>query len=250
MLNRREKPALVPAEVVVTDKIRPISSLHKDLRSGKKKPGQYGLYRVPDEMETVFLDEPVVRESTKLDKIDVYQDNLLRDIGLTDEKRAELRALAIRAFGVCKKDTEDAGLELVDGKFEFIWGPEGEFYIGDTFLTSDENRFLAQSRSGEWIDISKQLVRDLHTITGYRDILEAAQEGDVPFNEWPVPDPLDDHAMRAVEESYAVVHQQLCRKPMDLVLEDVATRADVALKRQMERYGRDILGRPINITEV
>ena len=240
--NRGRKPFLIPVEVVITNTLTPVASLHKRLRAGKAGPGDYGLSAAPGKYETVVLPQPAITTATKLAAVDEYRDDLFDKAGLTQAKRDEIRQRAIQANEIARADAMQVGLDVADGKLEFIMGPDGEILICDTYRTSDENRTLAQARDGRWVDVSKQFPRDLYTLNGYRERLEHAQSTGVPFDEWPVPELLDDRAMQVVERTYAVVQQELCRKPMGLDLQTVATEAQDTLDRFMETYRRDILG--------
>jgi len=243
--DRGRKPFLIPAEVVITNTLTPVASLHKRLRAGKVSPADYGLSAAPGKYETVVLPQPAITTSTKLAAVDEYRDDLFDRAGLTQAKRDVIRQTAIRANEITRADAMQVGLDIADGKFEFIMGPNGEILICDTYATSDENRVLAQARDGRWVDLSKQFPRNLYTINGYRELLEAAQGSGVPFAEWPVPELLDDPTMRVVERTYAVVRQELCRKPMGLDLQTVATEAQDTLDRFTETYHRDIVGNKI-----
>jgi len=243
--ERGTKPFLVPIEVIISNDVTPPASLHKRLRAGKANPRDYGLERPPERGETITLAESAITTSTKLDQQDVYRDDLFDIVGLTEEKRDELTALARQANAVTRGSAAATGLYIADGKFEFIMGPEGELLIADTYMTSDENRLLAKTRDGRFVDLSKQFLRNLYTINGYREGLEAAQDSGIPFDEWPVMEPLDEETMNVVRASYAVVHQELCKKPMGLSLEKVATQAQDTLDRFKEKYGRDETGEPL-----
>jgi|GEM_PF-4072745 len=244
--TRGEKPFLVPMEVIISNTITPVASLHKRLRTGKKKPEDYGLERPPERYESVTPPEPVITTSTKLGDTDVYRDDLFEVLGLNEEKKAELVELAKRANGVSRDHASGAGLDLADGKFEFIMDAYGRLYICDTFLTSDENRILTENEYGKLVDLSKQFLRNLYTINGYRQIIEAEQEEGLPyFEDWTVPEILDEKTMKVVEKSYAVVYQQLCGEPMGLDLKKVATEVQDTLDKFREKYKRDETGAEI-----
>ena len=243
--TRGKKPFLVPIEVVITNTLTPVASAHKRLRKGAEKPEKYGLSGVPGMYETIHLPEPVITTSTKLGEHDVYRDDLFDVVGLTHEKRKELENLARQANEISTNYASQVGLDLADGKFEFFMDTDGKIYICDTFLTSDENRILAKARDGSWVDISKQFLRNIYTITGYREQLEAQQDAGVPFEQWVLPGPLDENTYDTVVNTYTVVQQELCKKPMGLDLTEVATRCRDTLDAYKEVFKRDETGAEI-----
>ncbi|MBN2330860.1 MAG: hypothetical protein JXC85_03525 [Candidatus Aenigmarchaeota archaeon] len=245
--NRGKKPFLVPIEVVVTNTITPVASLHKRLRSGAMKPSEAGLSRIPEKDEVVELREPLITTSTKLGEHDVYRDDLFDIVGLTPDKRSEIQKIAKAANEAARDYAMNVGLHLADGKFEFIMGSDDRIYIADTFLTSDENRLLAQANDGSWVDMSKQFLRNLYTITGYREKLEEQQEADppVPFEQWTLPEKLDSMALGTVTDASSVLHQQLCKKDRGMNPMSTATRVRNTLEGYMEIYRRDVTGKKL-----
>jgi phosphoribosylaminoimidazole-succinocarboxamide synthase len=76
-----------------------------------------------------------------------------------------------------KKCVESRGLIHVDGKKELAFDEDRQIMVVDVFGTADEDRFWDKSRyeSGEFVDLSKEYVRQYYRATGYKDELYDAR---------------------------------------------------------------------------
>ena len=78
----------------------------------------------------------------------------------------------------------------------------------DTFGTADEDRFWDAERhsAGEFVELSKEMVRQHYRSTGYHDALMAAREAGA--EEPPMP-PLPDDMLVSVSELYIWLYEKI-----------------------------------------
>lgn len=240
---------LVPLEVVFSQWVTPVASLHRRLISGQEDPSKFGLEKEPGKVETVILDEPRITMSTKIDLVDEYEAELGIDLseraGLVGNERKKLEELGIAVYDVIRKDAEDVGLIIADGKIETIMDTNRELLVADSCYTWDENRILYMLPDGRYVDLSKQLPRNIYTIMGYKTKLKRAQKAKKPRNEWPVPPPLDDMQLLLVSGANAAVKSAICRERDGPDLGETAKLVMDGLDRLKELYKRDETGAEI-----
>lgn len=193
---------LIPIESVWTDIATPVSSLHKDLRKGAANPEDYGLepgYK-PGANEIIRLPSTRVRFSSKIEAVDVYRgdEEQAKIAGLDSREAEQLKELTKLVAEKVRNDAETKGLYVADGKIEAAMGKRGEMFVADTCYTWDENRILVPV-DGVFIDISKQFPRNIYTINGYRQKLEAAKNV-MGKETWPRPPPLEAELIRLMGE--------------------------------------------------
>ena len=65
------------------------------------------------------------------------------------------------------------GLIHVDGKKELAFDEDRQIMVVDVYGTADEDRFWDKARyeEGEFVDLSKEYVRQYYRQTGYKDLL-------------------------------------------------------------------------------
>lgn len=234
---------LVPLEVVFSTTVTPVASLHKDLRSGKVKPADFGLEGVPDRYETVTLPTPRVRFSTKIEAVDVYRRGLAEQAGLVGNEEDRLKDLALAVNDAIRKDGAEVGLDVADGKIECVMGRGRNFMVGDTCYTWDECRMLVTLDDGRVVDLSKQLPRNIYTINGWKAELKAAQKAHPEDrSQWPPPPPLSDDLMELCSDACHAVSGAIERNPDAPALKPVAERVAEALDKLRTDYKRDETG--------
>jgi phosphoribosylaminoimidazole-succinocarboxamide synthase len=240
---------LVPIEVVFSQYVTPVASLHGRLRSGREDPKKFGLERPPERGETIVLAEPRITLSTKIDAVDMYETELGIDLagraGLVGNERQELEELGLAVYDAIKRDAEDIGLVIADGKIETIMGPERMLYVADSCYTWDENRILCMLPDGRFVDLSKQFPRNIYTIIGYKEILKQAQKEGRPREEWPAPQLLDERQLALVAKSNAAVRKAILREKEGPGLEETAKEVADELDRLKDAHKRDETGKTV-----
>jgi phosphoribosylaminoimidazole-succinocarboxamide synthase len=243
---------LVPIEVVFSQWVTPVASLHGRLRKGVEDPAKYGLDKPPEKGETIILKEPKITRSTKIEPEDRYESemvgtNLVELAGLVDDEPKKLDNIALEVYDIIKRDVEDTGLIIADGKIECIMDPDRSLYVADSCLTWDENRILYELNDGRFVDLSKQFVRNIYTIMGYKSKLkEVMKKFPEDKSKWPKPPPLNDEQMNLVVKTNNAVRLGLLKeKGADKALNGIASKAVLELDRLKELYGIDETGEPI-----
>jgi phosphoribosylaminoimidazole-succinocarboxamide synthase len=240
---------LIPVEVVFSQWVTPVASLHERLRKGTEDPAKYGLKHPPERGETVVLKEPKITLSTKIETTDKYEaeikKDLLKTVGLVGNEPESLKHRTLQIYRLIQKDVEDTGLIVADGKLEYALSPHRNLYAVDSCLTWDENRILYRLPDGRYIDLSKQFPRNIYTINGYKSELKKAQKASPEDkSKWPAPPLLSDEQMGIVISANDAVRAGLLRESgADRKLKKAARKALEELDRLKEKYHRDETGR-------
>jgi phosphoribosylaminoimidazole-succinocarboxamide synthase len=125
------------------------------------------------------LPEPFLEVSTKLEKTDRLLDksSALNISKLSASEYEEAIEMILRIDEDIKKCVEPRGLIHVDGKKELAFDEDRQIMVVDVYGTADEDRFWDKSRyeSGEFVDLSKEYVRQYYRATGYKDELYGAR---------------------------------------------------------------------------
>ena len=125
------------------------------------------------------LPEPFLEVSTKLEKTDRLLDksSALNISKLSASEYEEAIEMILRIDEDIKKCVEPRGLIHVDGKKELAFDEDRKIMVVDVYGTADEDRFWDKSRyeSGEFVDLSKEYVRQYYRATGYKDELYGAR---------------------------------------------------------------------------
>ena len=181
---------LIPLEFISRDYVA--GSLYDRLNEGKISPESLGFNDLPVYGEK--LKEPFLEVSTKLERVDRLLDDeeALKISGLTESEYEGIKD-TVRMIDRELASVEDRGLIHVDGKKEFAMDENREVMLIDTFGTADEDRFwdLQSYRKGEFVELSKETVRQHYRQTGYKDRLyDARERGEAEPDIPPMPDDL------------------------------------------------------------
>lgn len=160
---------LVPLEVVFRFGMPQGSSLKERLAKDPSYAGVLGLSKVPNEGQ--FFDRPVLEFYTKLepkDRLLSVQEAVLMS-GLSAAQMLELidkaQLIALAIFALFGK----RGIELWDGKFEFIVA-DGEILLADS-IGPDELRLLYKGTH-----LSKEMIRQVYRGSHWEKSLKDAQK--------------------------------------------------------------------------
>jgi phosphoribosylaminoimidazole-succinocarboxamide synthase len=136
-----------------------------------------------------ILPEPFLEVSTKLEKTDrlLKKEDALQISGLTSQEYEDAREVVLKIDEDIGRSVASRGLIHVDGKKELAFDEERRIMVIDVYGTADEDRFWDKARykQGEFVDLSKEYVRQYYRQTGYKDQLYAAR--DTGQNEPPIP---------------------------------------------------------------
>jgi len=135
------------------------------------------------------LPEPFIEVSTKLEKTDrlLEKEEALQISGLSPKEYDDAREVVLKIDEDIGKSVASRGLIHVDGKKELAFDDARQIMVIDVYGTADEDRFWdkASYEQGEFVDLSKEYVRQYYRQTGYKDQLYAAR--DAGRNDPPIP---------------------------------------------------------------
>jgi phosphoribosylaminoimidazole-succinocarboxamide synthase len=135
------------------------------------------------------LPEPFLEVSTKLEKTDrlLKKEEALHISGLSDREYEDACEVVLKIDGDIDRSVASRGLIHVDGKKELAFDEGRQIMVIDVYGTADEDRFWDKARyeEGEFVDLSKEYVRQYYRQTGYKDQLYAAR--DAGLAEPPIP---------------------------------------------------------------
>ncbi len=156
------------------------------------------------------LPEPYFETSTKVEPVDrmIDFDEAKRIAVLSDEDLGLIKNFTVRIDDELNRVAFDHGLVHVDGKKEFARNKDGKIMVIDVFGTPDEDRFwdLERFKKGEYVDLSKEHVRQHYRDTGYKDELYAARAAGKPEPEIP---PMPEKLIKETSELYIDLFERL-----------------------------------------
>jgi phosphoribosylaminoimidazole-succinocarboxamide synthase len=169
---------LIPLEVIC--RWYAAGSIFDRLSVGKVKAEDLGFHRGHRVEYGEPLPEPYIEVSTKLERIDrlLDRDEALRISKLSPEEYDLICETVLRIDEDMRREVEPRGLIHVDGKKEFAFDEGRNLMVIDVFGTADEDRFWdkAKHEEGEFVDLSKEYVRQHYRRIGYKDRLYGARE--------------------------------------------------------------------------
>ncbi len=178
---------LIPLEVIC--RWYAAGSIFDRLLAGKVKPEDLGFLRGHKVEYGEPLREPYVEVSTKLERVDRLLDRAeaLKISQLSVDEYDLICETVLKIDEEIKREVEPRGLIHVDGKKEFAFDDERNLMVVDVFGTADEDRFWDKARyeEGEFVDLSKEYVRQHYRRIGYKDRLYGARERKVAEPEIP-----------------------------------------------------------------
>jgi phosphoribosylaminoimidazole-succinocarboxamide synthase len=186
-LTRQSRRCLIPLEFICRWYVA--GSLYDRIKDGQVSAQDVGFDSGHKVIYGEPLPDPFIEVSTKLEKTDRL---------LSREEALEISSLSLSEFEAARevvlKIDEDIGgnvarrgLIHVDGKKELALDEERQIMVVDVYGTADEDRFWDKDRysEGEFVDLSKEYVRQYYRQIGYKDQLYAARaaganEPDIP----------------------------------------------------------------------
>ena len=169
---------LIPLEVIC--RWYAAGSIFDRLGSGKVKPEELGFPRGRKVEYGEPLPEPYIEVSTKLERVDRLLDRAeaLEISHLSTEEYDEICETVLKIDEDIKREVEPRGLIHVDGKKEFAFDVDRQIMVIDVFGTADEDRFWDRAKylDGEFVDLSKEYVRQHYRKIGYKDRLYGARD--------------------------------------------------------------------------
>ncbi len=169
---------LIPLEVIC--RWYAAGSIFDRLLAGKVRAEDLGFPRGRKVEYGEPLPEPYIEVSTKLDRVDRLLDRgeALKISRLAPEEYDSICDTVLRIDEDMRREVEPRGLIHVDGKKEFAFDEGRNLMVVDVFGTADEDRFWdkAKYEEGEFVDLSKEYVRQHYRRIGYKERLYGARE--------------------------------------------------------------------------
>ena len=156
------------------------------------------------------LPQPFFETTTKLEPVDRRIDfsEAMEISGIDENTLQEIKTIILRLDDRINKDVARRGLIHVDGKKEFGMDENRNLMVVDVFGTADEDRFWDAERyaNNEWVELSKEAVRQYYRKIGYKDALYEARAKGAPEPEIP---PLPDEMISQVTEIYISLYERI-----------------------------------------
>jgi len=177
-ITRESRAYLIPLEFICRWYVA--GSLYDRVNEGKIPADALGFAYGHKVAYGELLPEPFLEVSTKLEKTDrlLKKPDALQISGLTDQEYDEAREIVLKIDEDIGRSVASRGLIHVDGKKELAFDEDRQIMMVDVYGTADEDRFWDKARYelGEFVDLSKEYVRQYYRQTGYRDQLYHARD--------------------------------------------------------------------------
>ncbi len=199
---------LIPLEVIARYYLA--GSMHDRIKRGDRDAEELGFDPGHEVVYGERLPKPLVEFTTKLEEVDrpLTEEEAIELARITHEELQALKDAVLTIDGIIEKEASARGLIHVDGKKEFAFDENRNLMLIDTFGTPDEDRFWDADKyaEGEFVDQSKEMVRQFYRSTGYHDELQEARRNKEP--EPPIP-ALSDDMVAQVSKLYAEAFERL-----------------------------------------
>lgn len=167
---------LLPIEIIFRIYTHPESSDLKKIREGKRTWQELGYDEMPEPNKK--LPWPKISYSTKLEETDrvLSKEEARKLSGLAETEMENLEGLARKVCDIITEHSEKIGLIHYDGKIEVAKNAAGEFTVVDVLGTLDEDRFMMDAGGGNFVDVSKQFIRNWYKAQGWKKEVDAAKK--------------------------------------------------------------------------
>jgi phosphoribosylaminoimidazole-succinocarboxamide synthase len=176
--TRKSTNYLIPLEVICRHYVA--GSLWDRVKNGEVKPSKLGLKSGKKVKYGDKLPEPYIEFTTKLEKVDrlLTKREALKIAALSQDEHKEIVEATLRMDDRIAEEVEKRDLIHVDGKKEYAFDEDRELMIVDTFGTSDEDRWWdwESYSDGEFVELSKESVRQYYRQIGYYDRLSETRK--------------------------------------------------------------------------
>jgi phosphoribosylaminoimidazole-succinocarboxamide synthase len=162
------------------------------------------------------LSPPMVDASTKYERFDRYPGwaELRYLAALTEPEDVNIRVCTQVGNAIITEGVQRAGLDNLDGKFEFAFDPERKLMVVDTMGTLDECRFTYNG-----VDVSKQIPRDWYRLAQPEWVAEIERAKDSGVEDWRSlvtvqPEPMPKELIEILEQVYGSVANAILGRRM------------------------------------
>ncbi|MDD1744082.1 MAG: phosphoribosylaminoimidazolesuccinocarboxamide synthase [Methanomassiliicoccales archaeon] len=156
------------------------------------------------------LPQPFYEVTTKLEKVDrpLSTEEAIKISGMTAEEYERVLELLAKIDDLIGSEVQERMLIHVDGKKELAFDEKRRLMVVDTLGTADEDRWWDEDdyAKGNFIELSKESVRQYYRGIGYYDKLVKARKAKKP--EPPIP-PLPKEKADEVSELYIEMFERI-----------------------------------------
>jgi phosphoribosylaminoimidazole-succinocarboxamide synthase len=199
---------LIPLEFISRHYVA--GSLNDRVKSGEIAPDDLGF---PSNHEITYgekLPRTFLETTTKLEKVDrpITKEEAMRISGMTEEEYQKVLDTVEKIDGLISAEADERMLIHVDGKKEFAFDEKRRIMVVDTFGTADEDRWWDQDSyiAGEFVELSKEAVRQHYRDIGYHEKLMEARNKGLPEPEIP---PLPDKKVKEISSLYVEMFERI-----------------------------------------
>ncbi len=170
------KNYLLPIEIIFRIYTHPASSDLKKIKEGKRSYQELGYEQMPEPNKR--LPRTKISYSTKLEETDrVLSREEARILsGLDESEMDEVEEIARKVCDIITDHSEKIGLIHYDGKIEIAKDINGDLMVIDVLGTLDEDRFMMDAGNGNFVDVSKQFIRNWYVAQGWKKQVDAAKK--------------------------------------------------------------------------
>lgn len=160
------------------------------------------------------LPKPVIEFTTKFEFFDrlLSEEEAMRIAGLKKEEVEKIKEIVLKIDEYMHTEVSKRGLLHVDGKKELAFDEERNLVVVDTFGTPDEDRFWDMQRyeEGEFVELSKEFIRNYYRGIGYYSRLSRARENRLPEPDIPA---LPEETAQKASSLYISLHEKITGEP-------------------------------------
>jgi len=207
-ISRKSCNYLIPLEIICRHYIA--GSLWDRIQNKEVKPAKLGFKSSKEVKYGDKIPEPFLEVTTKLEHHDrlLSKAEALKISGLSND---EYKALLESVHGIDERiaeEVEKRDLIHVDGKKEYAFDENRDLMIVDTFGTADEDRWWdwEDYTRGQFVELSKENVRQYYRQLGYYDRLQEARRLGKPEPKIPA---LPEAKIREVSELYKDMFERI-----------------------------------------
>jgi phosphoribosylaminoimidazole-succinocarboxamide synthase len=177
-IGRKTANYLIPLEVICRHYVA--GSLWDRIQGGKVKPAKLGFKASKEVKYGDKIPEPFIEFTTKLEKVDrlLSKTEAIKIAGLNSDEYKSIIDSVLTLDEKIAEEVEKRDLIHVDGKKEYAFDEERELMVVDTFGTADEDRWWdwESYSKGQFVELSKENVRQYYRQLGYYDKLVEARK--------------------------------------------------------------------------
>ena len=210
-INSQTTRYLVPCEFITRYYVA--GSFFDRAQKGSITPSEAGWESTKEVKYGDKLPRPFFETTTKLERVDrkIDFDEAIKISGIDKDTLNQIRSIILRLDERINDEVARRGLIHVDGKKEFGMGENRKLMIIDVFGTADEDRFWDADRytHNEYVEMSKEVVRQYYRKIGYKDALYEAREKGKPEPDIP---PLPEDMISRVTDVYINLYEKITGK--------------------------------------